>query len=155
LTGALVRDLDKAAATLRVRGKTGPREIHLNDEALALCIRLAHGRRADQPLFTTAKGERWSESVHKRPFAAAVAKAGVDPGATFYALRHSYISRALRQGVPAKAVADHCGTSLRMIETNYAKFIPEDRARYAAIAAPSLRLDPPGDKVVRLEAAGK
>jgi integrase len=72
--------------------------------------------------------------------------------ATFYALRHSYISRALRQGVPAKAVADHCGTSLRMIEANYAKFIPEDRARYAAVAAPPLRLQPADDKVLLLRA---
>ncbi len=48
-------------------------------------------------------------------------------------------SRALRAGVPAKAVADHCGTSLLMIRRNYAKFMVEDRARYAALAAPPLR----------------
>jgi hypothetical protein len=54
--------------------------------------------------------------------------------------------------VPAKAVADHCGTSLRMIEANYAKFVPEDRARYAAAAAPPLRLQPTDDKVLLLRA---
>jgi len=79
-----------------------------------------------------------------------VARAGIDPKTTFYALRHAYISHALKVGVPAKAVADHCGTSLRMIEANYAKFMPEDRARYAAIAAPALRVSAEPSKVVPL-----
>jgi hypothetical protein len=55
-------------------------------------------------------------------------------------LRHSHISRALKVGVPAKAVADHCGTSLAMIARHYGKFLAEDRKRYAALAAPPLRL---------------
>lgn len=152
LTAAQVRDLDVKACTLRVRGKTGAREVHLDADALALCRRLASGKRPDAPLFTTAEGAPWTESVHKRPFAAAVTRAGIDPDATFYALRHAYISHALKMGVPAKAVADHCGTSLRMIEANYAKFIPEDRARYAALAAPVLRVEPGAGepKVVRI-----
>ena len=99
------------------------------------------GKLPEAELFWTSGGGPWTESLHKRPFHAAVKLAGIDPDTTFYALRHTYISHALKAGVPAKAVADHCGTSLRMIETNYAKFIPEDRARYAAMAAPSLRLE--------------
>ncbi len=141
LTGAQVRDLDLDARTLQVRGKTGSREVHLSDDALALCRRLASGKGPIDMLFTRAEGGPWTESLHKRPFSAAVAKASVDPDATFYALRHAYISNALKAGVPAKAVADHCGTSMRMIEANYAKFMPEDKARYAALAAPALRFE--------------
>jgi integrase len=64
-----------------------------------------------------------------------------DQRTTFYSLRHTYISGALKVGVPPKAVADHCGTSLAMIQKHYSKFIPEDRRRCAALAAASLRLD--------------
>jgi integrase len=141
LTGARVRDLDTGAATLRVSGKTGGREIHLTPEVLALCRELASAKRPDMDLFTTAEGTRWTRSFHTRRFAAAIAAAGLDPDATFYALRHSYISRALKAGVPVKAVADHCGTSLMMIQNHYSKFIAEDRRRYAVLAAPPLQLE--------------
>jgi integrase len=149
LTGARVRDLDPDAATLRVAGKTGGREIHLSPGALDLCRRLAGGRRADAHLFTNADGKPWTSSFHIRRFAAAVAAAGLDPEATFYALRHSYISRALRAGVPVKAVADHCGTSMAMIQRNYGKFIVEDRRRYAELAAPPLRIEVERDQELR------
>ena len=155
LTNAKVRDLDQEARTLRVAGKTGSREIHLCDDALALCRRLVSGKRPEAELFSTSGGGPWTESLHKRPFHAAVKLAGIDPDTTFYALRHTYISHALKAGVPAKAVADHCGTSLRMIETNYAKFMPEDRARYAALAAPKLRLYARATTVTPLRSADR
>jgi hypothetical protein len=56
--------------------------------------------------------------------------------------------------VPTQAVAEHHGTNARMIEANYAKFIPEDRARYAAMVAPELRLRSGDGKVVRLRPGG-
>ena len=87
----------------------------------------------DRSLFLTADGLPWGESLHKRPFAAAVNKAGLDTEATFYSLRHASITRMLKAGVPTQAVAEHHGTSARMIETNYAKFIRSDRARYAEL----------------------
>jgi integrase len=154
LTGARLRDFDAKAATLWVRGKVGSREVHLTVGAMTLLRQLASGKRADEPLFVTEHGGPWTPALHTRRVAAAVQQAGLDPGTTFYALRHTYISRALREGVPAKAVADHCGTSLRMIEANYAKFIPEDRARYAAMAAPELRLGSGDGKVVPLRSGG-
>ena len=136
LTGAEVRDLDLESATLRVAGKTGARDIHLDASALALCRQMASGKEPNNRLFTTGVGSAWTASLHQRPFAAAVELAGIDPDAVFYSLRHTYISHALKMGVPAKAVADHCGTSLLMIQRNYAKFMPEDRKHYAEIAAP-------------------
>jgi hypothetical protein len=50
--------------------------------------------------------------------------------------------------VPVKAVADHCGTSMAMIQSNYGKFIVEDRRRYAALAAPPLRVEEAADRPV-------
>ena len=44
---------------------------------------------------------------------------------TFYALRHSYISRAIEGEVPLNIVPSDCGTSVRIIETTYAKVLAE------------------------------
>lgn len=141
LTGARVRDLDNAAGTLRVAGKTGVRQVHLAARASDLLKTLARGKCVTDHLFVTAHGLPWGESLHKRPFAAAVKKAGLDPEATFYSLRHASITRMLKAGVPTQAVAEHHGTSARMIETNYAKFIRSDRARYAELGEPIIEFE--------------
>jgi integrase len=153
LTSRCVRDFDPAEGALMVRGKTGRRVVHLAPQASQLLRQLASGKRPQDHLLTTAAGGRWTESLHTRPFIAAVAQAGLDPQTTFYSLRHSYISRALVAGVPTKAVADHCGTSITMLERFYAKFVQSDQRRYAAMAAPGLRVDA-GDKVVAIRPAG-
>ena len=153
LTSAQVRALDVTAKTFRVQGKTGAREIHLPEPAMRLLRRLASGKQMTDHLFTTAEAPRWTPSLHQRPFAAAVATAGLDPDTTFYALRHSYISRALLAGVPTKAVADHCGTSAVMIERHYAKFIRSDQQRFAAVAAPELWLEAEGEQTFNVEPA--
>jgi integrase len=153
LTDARVRDLDPEAATLRVSGKTGERDIHLPDGALALLRRLTSGKRPNDHLLTTRGGTPWTSSLHARRDAAAVEKVGLDPETTLYALRHSYISRALKAGVPTKAVADQCGTSIAMIQRYYAKFIPSDLAKYAQKAAPQLHTDV-SEKVIALRPRG-
>jgi integrase len=152
LTSARVRDLDRDDATLHVSGKTGSRDVHLAADALALLKRLASGKRPGDFLLTTADGGPWTKSLHQRPFAEAVKTAGLDLETTYYALRHSYISRALKAHVPVKALADQCGTSMQMIQRYYAKFIPSDQAEYAKAAAPTLRAEPV-EKIARLGAA--
>ena len=150
LTSALVRDFDAGAGTLAVDGKTGHREIHLPPAAVQLLRRLASGRRGDDYLLTPANGQRWTVNLHHRGVERAVKAAGLDPTTVFYSLRHSFISRGLKQGVPVKALADHCGTSMVMIERVYGKFIVEDRKRYAATAAPPIVVKDTGAKVVPL-----
>jgi integrase len=150
LTSARVRDLDAKGRTLSVRGKTGARVVHLDAGAFALFSRLAKGRLGSDPLLRTAEGGAWTASLHLRPVAAAVAYARLDPATTFYSLRHSYITHALNAGVPLKAVAEHCGTSVVMISRNYAKVLAGQQARYAAMAAPVIQLDRQNDNVVRL-----
>jgi integrase len=156
LTLARVRDFDATESTLTVRsgkmGGRGSREVSLEKQAVALCRRLESGKRPGDYLFTTAAGGPWTPSLHDRPFEAAAAKAGLDPATVFYSLRHSYISRALKR-VPTKAVADHCGTSVAMLQRYYAKFIPSDMQQYVAEAAPQLRVDA-DQKVVQIRPAG-
>jgi site-specific recombinase XerD len=156
LTKARVRDFDPGARTLTVtsnkgyRGKLRQRDIYLDDQALALLRRLASGKRPNDYLLTTADGEPWAKSLHTRRVQAAVEQAKLDAATTLYALRHSYISGALKAGIPVKAVADQCGTSIAMIQRFYAKFIPTDLARYAKKAAPKLRTTEATAKVVAL-----
>jgi integrase len=139
LTGAMVREFDADAGTLQVRGKTGSRDIHLPPAAVVLLRKAASGKRPHDHLLTR-DGAPWG-GAYGRPFAAAVARAGLDPDTVFYSLRHSYISRALKAGVPVKGVADHAGTSIMMLQRFYAKHIPGDQQRYAAMAAPSLSVE--------------
>jgi integrase len=70
---------------------------------------------------------------------AALAKAGLDPSATFFALRHSYISRAIEGSVPLNVIAENSGTSVRMIETTYAKVIASKRREFISRRAPTLK----------------
>lgn len=72
----------------------------------------------------------------------ALTGAGLDSNGTFYALRHSYISRAIEAGVPLNIVAENCGTSVRMIETTYAKVLAGKRREFIARGAPRLFSDP-------------
>ncbi len=46
---------------------------------------------------------------------------------TFYALRHTHISLALLAGVNIQVLSENTGTSVRMIEQYYGKFLRADR----------------------------
>jgi integrase len=140
LSAAKVRDFDAGASVLEVRGKTGARPIHLDPTAVTLLRQMASGKRPQDYLLTTAAGGPWTKSLHSRPFAAAVKRAGLDPDTVAYSLRHTWISSALAGGVPAKTVADHCGTSMAMLERFYAKSVQSDLQRYARQAAPAITL---------------
>ncbi len=41
----------------------------------------------------------------------------------FYATRHTFISIALTAGVPLMVIAEHCGTSVTMMERHYGRFL--------------------------------
>jgi hypothetical protein len=70
--------------------------------------------------------------------ARALELAGLDKTGTFYALRHSYISRAIEGEVPLNIIGDNCGTSVRMIEKTYAKILAYKRREFIERGAPSL-----------------
>jgi integrase len=60
--------------------------------------------------------------------------------ASFYALRHSHISRAIEAGMPLTLVAENTGTSVRMIEQTYGKFIKKTRQELIEKTSPKLRV---------------
>ena len=139
LAACQVRHFDENAETLFIpSGKTGPRTVILQPEAAAFFVRLAGARAKEQPLVPRFDGTYWGASHQVRPMKRALAAAGLDPTGTFYALRHSYISRAIEAGMPLTVLAENCGTSVRMIETTYAKVLASKRREFIANGAPRL-----------------
>ncbi|MBV9753107.1 MAG: tyrosine-type recombinase/integrase [Hyphomicrobiales bacterium] len=132
-----VADYDSGARALTVDGKTGARTILLQPEAVSFFDRLVAERAADESIFKRKDGERWNRSQQQRRMAAALKQAKLDPEGTFYALRHTYISRAIEGQIPLNIIAKNCGTSVRMIEMTYAKVLAKKRQAFIDAGAPS------------------
>lgn len=137
LVHARVRDFDGTEGILTFHiSKTKAHDTFLTDEAVAFFESITAGRHPDEYLLTKDDGTPWGKNHHIKLFNAAAKRAHLPHDSTFYALRHTYISEALKHGVNIKAIADSCGTSVRMIEKNYAKFTNVDRrAMFNAIPA--------------------
>jgi integrase len=136
LITARVRDLN--GRRLTVSGKTGTRTIVLSPAAEAHLSGLVAGvNDPNRTILVRDNGIPWTDGDQIGPFATAVKHAGLDPAATFYCLRHSYITEHLTAGVPVTALADQCGTSGLMIEKTYANFLGSDLERWFAISVAS------------------
>jgi integrase len=138
LIACSVRDFDEVAKTLSVDGKTGQRTVILQPEAVSFFQSIGGARGADEPLLRRGDGARWNRSHQQRRMALALERAGLDQDGTFYALRHSYISRAIEGEVPLNIIAENCGTSVRIIETTYAKVLASKRRDFIERGAPTL-----------------
>jgi integrase len=104
-------------------GKTGARTVLLNGDSPAFFAAQCAGRKRHESMFVRGNGEPWGDSNQQKPMKRALKAAGLDERASFYALRHSHISRAIEARVPLTVIAEQCGTSVRMIEENYAKVL--------------------------------
>lgn len=129
LAAARVRDLDLSHGTLHLTGKTGSRDCYLSDDALKFFRELSKDKLPGAPLFLKDDGEQWGKSHQHRPIKEAVKAAKLPRETVFYSLRHYHISKALIAGLPVQVISENCGTSVRMIEKHYGKFMPKDRRR--------------------------
>ena len=129
LAAARVQDLDLSHGTLQLTGKTGSRHCYLADDALAFFRTLSKDKLPGAWLFLKDNGEPWGKSHQHRPMKEAVKAAKLPRDTVFYSLRHYHISKALIAGLPVQVIAENCGTSVRMIEKHYGKFMPKDRRR--------------------------
>ncbi len=126
LANAKVEDFDKSG-TLYLSGKTGERTVILSSGAALFFKKLAANKLPKADLLSKDDGTKWGDSHQSRPWKATRIAARLPDDAVFYSLRHYHISKALLSGMPTQAVAENCGTSLRMIETHYAKFLNSDK----------------------------
>jgi len=144
LLAATVGSFDKRTGTLQIpRGKTGARPVVLPDEAVAWFGTLTAKRPQTEPLFMRqAKCAEWNKMEVSRCMRRAAKAAELPEGTCFYTLRHTYVSTALVRGVNIQLIAENVGTSVRMIEQHYGKFMHADRRK--AFNAAALNLDTAG-----------
>ena len=127
LANAKVEDFDHQQNVLRLNGKTGPRDCYLSTETVKHLTSLIKDKLPGAYLHLKDCGNKWGKAHQQRPMREAIKKAKLSSDTTFYALRHTHISRALLAGVNAQVIAENCGTSVRMIEKHYGKFMQSDR----------------------------
>jgi integrase len=136
-----VRHFNALRATITIPdGKTGARVTTLTGEGVAFFSRLAEGKKPRDILLPRADGERWGKSHQHRPIKAALKAAKLPKSASMYTLRHTYISRAIERGMPLTLIAENVGTSVAMIERNYAHMLAASRRELVERTAPRLRV---------------
>ena len=118
------------------------RAVVLQAEAVAFFTRLAAGRAADEPLLRQDNGARWTKDSQTKLMRAAIRAAGLPEAASFYTLRHSYITACVEGGVPLAIIAANVGNSVAMIEKHYEKVIALKRVHLFEAGAPKLGLTP-------------
>jgi len=70
-------------------------------------------------------------------------------GCTVYSLRHTYCSQSLLAGMNIKLLAENMGTSVRMIEKHYGKFVAAARQKLVEESAFKLGLRPNNVAAIR------
>jgi site-specific recombinase XerD len=134
-----VKAFNAELAILSVDGKTGPRDVVLNSEAVAFFEEIIKDRDPEELLLPRDDGAPWGKNHHIRPMEEAVKRAKLPDATTLYALRHTHISQALLNNMNIKLLADNCGTSIAMIEDHYGKFLAGSRRKL--IEKSGFRLD--------------
>jgi integrase len=125
-----VSDFDQKQGTLHItEGKTGERTCFLSDVAVRFFKAQTKSKTPNALLLPMDNSEPWGRDSQTRPIKALVQAAKLPRETVFYSLRPYHISKALLAGVQIQVVAENCGTSVRMIEKNYGKFMKEDRRR--------------------------
>ncbi len=130
--------VDKNVGTITIRkSKTGkPRHVVLTEEATAFFRQHCAGRAGSELMFTRG-GSKWKKSEQSRPMRAACEHARIKPAAGFHALRHTWASLAVMNGMPLMVVARNLGhASTAMVEKHYSHLEPSYIADQIRAAAP-------------------
>ena len=134
-----VADFNPDSGTLAIRrSKSGKaRHVVLTDEGVSFFRQLTAGRAASQIMLRKANGEPWRTSHQLRPTAQACQHAKIDPPVSFHALRHTWASHAVMNGVPLLVVAKNLGhADTRMVELHYGHLAPSYIADAIRAGAP-------------------
>jgi len=146
LAQAKVRDFHPDLHTLTIEhSKTGPREVTLTAEAVKFFEGIAAGKAPDALLLPKDDGSAWGASHQIRPMAAAVKAAHLPADTCMYSLRHTAASQAILAGMNLKLLSENMGTSIRMLETHYGKFLSASRRKL--IEEHSLKLGLPDNNI--------
>jgi len=128
LRHARVSDFSSSNKTLKLSSiKTGARTAFLSDATVGILNSFTKLRHPTAFILVKSNGEPWGEKDHARPFKDVALAAKLPENSVFYCLRHYHISKALLARVSTQVIAENCGTSIKMIEKHYGKFMAEDR----------------------------
>ena len=119
LANLTVGDFDQRLMSLKIKDKTGARNIQLPASTAALFKEAAKDKLPAAPIFARADGVAWNKDSWKYPVKDAAIAANLPTGTTAYTLRHSVISDLVHNGLDLLTVAQISGTSVRMIEKHY------------------------------------
>ena len=126
LTTASSGDFDAKQGTLHVNGKTGERCIVLSDEAIAFFEEQSKDKTPKAWLLPRNDGSQWDRYYLSKRFREVAKRAKLPTGASFYSLRHWYISQALQAGIDIELLARNVGNSAQIIRRHYHKFLQDD-----------------------------
>src|SRR5262249_38977594 len=126
-----VRDFRADLHVLTIKhSKTGERDVVLTAEAVGFFETIAAGKAPDDLLLPKDDGASgWGYNHQSKPMRAAVARAKLSRDTCMYSLRHTYASQSILAGMNLKLLADNMGTSIKMLETHYGKFIAASRRK--------------------------
>ena len=122
-----VADFNPDSGTVAIRrSKSGKaRHVVLTDEGVFFFRQLAAGRASSEIMLRKANGEAWRASHQLRPMAQGCERAKIIPSVSFHALRHTWASHAVMNGVPLLVVAKNLGhADTRMVERHYGHLAP-------------------------------
>jgi len=152
LADAVASDFDKQTGTVRLQHRKGrpaklrSRAVVLSAEGVAFFSKQAKGKTPKAPLLVGPSGGHWDRFQWSKATRTAVdahnktAKGNerIPDGASAYSFRHARISELLQiHGIDPLTVALQTGTSIRMIEKAYFRFIaPALRDKLAKIEEP-------------------
>ncbi len=148
---------DSGFITVRLSKAGKPRHIALNDEGRRLFAYLTVGRSPRELIFARDDGAAWGASHQQRPIEEASRRAGIEPPATFHALRHTYASALAGRGVSMRVIADQLGhADTRITERHYAHLAPSYVADVVRAALPGFGIfeAPARDKIVEIPLRG-
>ena len=117
------KDVDLAACTAKVHGKTGPRMISLTARAAGILAE-AGEKFPEGPVLRNSQGKPWSDRAIQCQFRRASMRANVHLVA--YHLRHDFWTRAHAAGVSDLVIAAQLGhADLTQLQRHYATVTPE------------------------------
>ena len=140
-----VADFNSDAGTVAIRvTKSGnSRHVVLTDEGAAFFKQMCAGRAGSDMMLCSRNGATWGKSHQARPMVDACGRAKISPPINFHALRHTWASLAVMNGVPLLVVAKNLGHSdTRMVEKHYGHMSPSHVADVIRAGAPKFGFRP-------------
>jgi integrase len=122
-----VSDFNPDAGTVAVRQSKGGKSRHviLTEEGTRSFTQICAGRSGHEIMLLNASGGAWGKAHQGRPMAEACKRAKISPPANFHALRHTWASLAVMNGVPLMVIGRNLGhADTKMVEKHYGHLAP-------------------------------